>query len=235
MLNWYLTWARRLSLFALGLIFFPLAIFLTIASLLDHAAIRTGVRGPYPIPPFAELQSASGFLTQPVELSGGKGYVAVGVVVSPDFDVTGFNCDPINANLACVYTTPAYNSPRIGKTVSIKYFNLPNLVHTDYDIRIPTNQGDVWRHVPRRPVAIVMEADIKDGNTAERLVSYDDSVARLKQDEAQFHLPFGMLAIAAAILLLPGMIYRLATGRAVNTLPTVAGAKRVNFPAGSGA
>jgi hypothetical protein len=196
-------WTKRfgnlsLIMIAIGI---PAAVFFYLLEIdINHKLLVT-------IPPYADLQTASGTLEKGVGFGGGRSYFSLGVIDTTDGDVLGFSCNPLDANIGCVYSTIPYDySQFIGRPMAIRYYTIPNWLYPEYKV------GDgSGRIIPRRPANIVMEATTTDSSSEPfAVLSYKDSVSRLNKYNSGPHISLiALLPVLWIGIFLPSAAYRL--------------------------
>jgi hypothetical protein len=161
----------------------------------------------FTIPAYSDLKIASGTLERGVSLGGGRSFFALGTIDTTDGDVLGFSCNPLDADIGCVYSTKPYDDSHfIGKPVTIRYVSMPNWLYPEYKVVDGSE-----RIIPRRPANIVMEATTTDGSSEPfAVLSYRDSVTRLNKYNSEPHISlFALLPVLWIGLFLPSAAYRL--------------------------
>jgi hypothetical protein len=191
----------NISLSMIAVLGVPAAVFsYLLESDVNHKRIAT-------VPPYSDLQTASGTLERGVGIGGGRSFFALGIVDTNDGDVLGFSCNPLDADIGCVYSTKPYDESQfIGKPVTIKYYTMPNWLYPEYKV------GDgSGRIIPRRPANIVMEATTTDRLSEPLAVlSYKDSLSRLNKYNSGWHIPLSaLLSVLLIGIFLPSAAYRL--------------------------
>lgn len=135
---------------------------------------------PRTIPPEVSLTEVSGQLLTPSGSNGVHSHIEFGRIQTDDGHVIGVSCEPHLDDVGCLYTTPYFESPDIGRRVTVKYFALPGS-------RYPRRQyGVVPENLRGRmllddtPINIAMVVDVDaTGTFPGRSTTYQQSVQRL--------------------------------------------------------
>jgi hypothetical protein len=192
----FLTWAKQLHIWQLCLVLTPLLLPLAIQNSLDNTR-RSFLT--WSIPERSELMQVSGELMPAYAAYRDKLVYTWGRLRLEDGSVFSFTCKPILTgpvlgDPACAYSTPYDQDPNIGKKVFLKYFDVPS-------------QGSSPH--------VVMEITEAKPSVRHDLLIYADSLNRLNDYKRDAKRPgFGTVVFLVIIALsLPGVIFRLATGR----------------------
>lgn len=112
--------------------------------------------------------------------------------------VLGFTCKPGLGDPSCAYTPPYNQDPNLGKRLELRYLNAPN------------RQG---------PQHVVMEMRGTGQYRDDAILTYAESKGRIEayRAEAKFPSATAILFWVCAIAILPGLVFRLITGREERT------------------
>lgn len=192
----FLTWAKPLHIWQVFLVLVPFLLPLAMQNSIDNT--RRSSLG-WKIPQRSELTQVTGELMPTYAVYRDKLVYSWGRLRLEDGSVFSFTCKPIVigpvlGDEACAYSIPYNRDPKIGKKLLLKYFDVPR---------------------PGSSPHVVMEITEATSSLRDNSLSYSDSLNRLNEYKRDAKRPGFGTAIFLAILALslPGVIFRLATGR----------------------
>jgi hypothetical protein len=175
-----LSWRRKFA--AIAVFLFPFAGAAVVLFFAEKWRTYSGVQGVFPIPAYGDLQQISGVLKHTVRFGERGEDWSLGQLAVDGPGLFGFTCVPAQGDesISCIYPKDPDGETLHNKHATLRYFVMKHIKYPYYDHVIDTPSGSFKISNPETPEAIIMEVDIADGGATRRILSYDDSVARLK-------------------------------------------------------
>jgi hypothetical protein len=157
------------------------------------------------IPSYDALQVATGTYEPTYFRTQGKSVFSWGRILLDSGPMLAFTCNPGVDEPNCAYSKPYNQDKNIGKRMTIRYFDWPNR-------NGPGNKG---------PEHVIMELRGSGAFYSTVLWPYRDSVVRLEDFREKQKAPsfIDILFFGTIILALPGILYRIFTGREASLKP----------------